>query len=99
MSTKLEPLWGNVVVKVDDADDISSGGIVLPEQAKEKPKRGTVLAVGPGSITPTGQRIEPAVKIGDVVVFTHYAGNKVELGDDEVTIMNGDTDILAIVRE
>ncbi len=94
----LQPLWDKVVIQVIEDDEITAGGIVLPDTAKEKPKRGRVMAVGPGSINADGSRIEPAVKEGDEVVFSHYSGTEIEMNREKFLIVSGLSDILAIVK-
>ena len=73
----LKPLGDRVIIEQSEADDMSKGGIVLPDNAKEKPTKGTVLAVGPGKTTDDGKLIEPAVKVGDKVLYERYAGTDI----------------------
>ena len=72
---KIRPLDDRIVIKVLDAEEVSSGGILLPDSAKEKPQRGKVTAVGNGRLTKDGKRIKPDVKKGDVVLFGKYLGS------------------------
>lgn len=94
----LEPLWDKVVIQVIEENEMTAGGIVLPDSAKEKPKRGRVMAVGPGSIGSNGSRVTPAVSVGDEVVFSNYAGTEVEINREKFLIVSGLSDILAIIK-
>ncbi len=93
----IRPLGEKVLVKRLEAAETTSGGIVLPEAAKEKPKRGTVLSVGDGRLLDTGQRKPLQVKKGDQVLFTSYAGTEVKVDGDEMIIMD-ESDILAVLE-
>ena len=95
---KLTPLADKVVVKRLEAETKTKGGIVLPDSAKEKPKRGKVVAIGEGKRLEDGTLVKPAVKVGDVVVFSSYAGSEITVDDEEVLVM-GQDDILAILRK
>jgi len=92
----LRPLDDRVVVDPVEAEEMTAGGIVLPDAAKEKPQRGTVLAVGPGKLLDSGQRGELSVAIGDEVIYGKYAGTDHEVGDRELKILR-ESDILAKV--
>lgn len=93
----LVPLNDHVVVKAV-AEEKTSGGIILPETAdKEKPERGEVIAVGPGKLLESGSRAEPAVKVGDTVVFKKYSPDEIKLGKEEYLVIR-EEDILAIVK-
>ncbi len=94
---KMKPLGDKVIVKRLEADDVTAGGIFLPESAKEKPKRGIIQAVGPGRVTDTGERGSMQLSKNDQVLFTSYAGTEVEVGGDEYLIMS-ESDILAVVE-
>ena len=95
--TMIRPLHDKILIRRDEAEDKTDSGIFLPESSKDKPKSGTIEAVGDGAInTETGGRIPLSVKKGDRVIFTSYAGTDVKLGIDELLIMSED-DILAIV--
>ena len=85
-----------MVVKPVDAEEVTAGGIVLPDSAKEKPQRGEVIAVGPGPLLPSGSRGEPTVAVGDEVIYGKYGGNDIEVNGDEVKILR-ESDILAKV--
>ena len=93
---KVRPLGEKVLVKRIEAEAMTSGGIVLPESAKEKPKRGRIQAVGNGKLLDTGERSKLQVKKGDEVLFTSYAGTEVKIEADEFIIMD-ESDILAIL--
>ena len=94
MAVKLQPLGDRVVVKPLPKEDVTKGGIVLPDTAKEKPQEGTVLAVGPGKLTDDGKRIAMDVKVGDVVVYAKYGGTEIKENGDELIILR-ESDILA----
>src|SRR3972149_11574653 len=91
---KLRPLDDRVVVRPLEAEEMTAGGIVLPDTAKEKPQRGKVLATGPGKLLDSGNRGELSVKVGDEVIFGKYGGSEVE-GDGEETKILRESDILA----
>jgi chaperonin GroES len=93
---KLRPLDDRVVVEPVEAEEMTAGGIVLPDTAKEKPQRGTVLAVGPGKLLDNGQRGELSVAVGDEVIYGKYAGSDFEVENREVKILR-ESDILAKV--
>ncbi|MBN8644612.1 MAG: co-chaperone GroES [Planctomycetes bacterium] len=99
MATKVKPLGDKILVKRDEAETKTSSGIFLPETAKDKPKTGTIQAVGTGALnTETGERIPLSVKKGDRVIFSSYAGTEVKLDKDTLLIMSED-DILAVVED
>lgn len=93
----VRPLGDKVLIKRIEADAVTSGGIVLPDSAKEKPKRGRVQAVGDGRLLNTGERSALQVKKGDEVLFTSYAGTEVKINGEEYLIM-GEDDILAVLN-
>lgn len=94
-SISVRPLSSRVLVKWLEPEEVTPGGIVLPDTAKEKPKRGTVLSVGPGRFLDTGVRQPPEVEEGDAVLFGSYAGTKVEVNGEELVIMD-ESEILAV---
>ena len=94
MAMKIEPLGDRVVVKPIPKEEVTKGGIVLPDTVKEKPQEGKVLAVGPGKMTDDGKRIAMEVKVGDVVIYAKYGGTEIKEGDDELIILR-ESDILA----
>ena len=91
---KIEPLGDRVVIKPTAKEEVSKGGIVLPDTAKEKPQEGKIIAVGPGRLTEEGNRIAMEVKKGDKVIYSKYAGTEFKLDDEELVIMR-EGDILA----
>ncbi|QXD13957.1 co-chaperone GroES [Rhodocaloribacter litoris] len=93
----IKPLGDRVVVKPEPAEEKTSSGLYIPDTAKEKPQRGTVVAVGPGRVE-NGTKIDMTVKEGDTVLYGKYAGTEVRLGDEEYLIMR-ETDILGILQE
>jgi len=93
---KLRPLDDRVVVKPSDAEEITAGGIVLPDAAQEKPQRGEVVAVGAGKLLDSGNRGELSVAVGDEVIYGKYGGSDVEVDGDELKILR-ESDILAKV--
>ena len=97
MATKVKPIGDRILVKRDEAETKTESGIYLPESAKDKPKSGTIQAVGDGSLnSDTGERIPLTVKKGDKVIFNSYAGTEVKIGKDDLLIMT-ESDVLAIV--
>jgi chaperonin GroES len=93
---KIRPLDDRVVVQPVDAEATTAGGIVLPDSAREKPQRGTVLAVGPGKLLDNGNRGTLSVAVGDIVIYGKYGGSDVEVDGEEVKILR-ESDILAKV--
>lgn len=92
----LRPLDDRVVVEPMDAEEVTAGGIVLPDSAQEKPQRGTVVAVGPGKLLDSGERGTLSVAVGDEVIFGKYSASDIEVNDREVKILR-ESDILAKV--
>ena len=91
----LQPLGDRLIVEVLDEEPETVSGIVLPDTAKEKPQRGRVLAVGPGSRSQeTGERVQMEVEEGDEVVFSKYGGTEIRIGTDDVLILR-ESDVLA----
>ena len=93
---KIRPLDDRVVVEPIEAEETTSGGIVLPDTAKEKPQRGTVVAVGPGKLLDNGNRGDLSVAVGDEVIYAKYGGSDIEVEGEEVKILR-EGDILAKV--
>ncbi len=87
MVVKLKPLADRVLVKPIDEEEVTKGGIILPDTAKEKPQRGKVIAVGPGRLDDEGKRVPIEVKTGDKVLYDKYAGTEVKLDDEEYLIL------------
>ena len=96
MSLKLNPLSDRVVVEAAPADEVASGGIILPDTAQEKPQQGTIVAVGPGKASDSGSIIKMTVKKGDKVLYGKYSGTDVTVDGNEYMIMR-ESDILAIL--
>lgn len=94
---KIQPLADRVVVKPREAEETTKGGIILPDTAKEKPIEGTVVAVGPGSVSDDGKRVEMSVKVGDLVLYGKYSGTEVTIDSEEYLIMR-ESDIFGIVK-
>jgi len=97
MAMSLKPLGNRVVVEPLEQEDITAGGIVLPETAKEKPQKGTVLSVGPGDRDEDGKRIPMDVSKGDVVLFAKYSGTEIKIEGKKILILR-ESDLLAIVE-
>jgi chaperonin GroES len=95
---KLRPLDDRIVVKPQDAETKTAGGIVLPDSAKEKPLAGKVISVGPGRMLDNGKRAEVAVKKGETVLFGKYGGNDIKIDGEEYKILR-ESDILGIVEK
>ncbi len=96
MGLKIKPLADRVVIKPMEAEEISAGGIILPDTAKEKPQQGNVVASGPGKISDSGNLIKMSVKDGDKVLYGKYSGTEVTIDNEEYIIMR-ENDILAIL--
>jgi chaperonin GroES len=93
---KLKPLADRVVVRPSDAEEVSAGGLIIPDTAKEKPQRGTIVSAGPGKVE-NGTKIDMTVKAGDIVLYGKYAGTEVTLEGEDLLIMR-ESDILGIVE-
>ena len=98
MARAFKPLGDRVLLEPLEGEEQTKSGIILPDSAKEKPQEGMILAVGPGRLLDTGERIPPEVKEGDKVMFQKYAGTEVKINDDTYLILS-EKDILAIVEE
>ncbi len=94
---KLQPLGDRVVVEREESEEKTAGGIVLPDSAKDKPSRGTIISVGDGRLLADGSRSKLQVKVGDKVLFTSYAPETITLGDQELLLMR-EEDILAVIE-
>jgi len=94
MAIKLQPLADRLVVKPIEREEVTKGGIVLPDTVKEKPQEGEVLAVGPGRRSEEGKAIPMDIKVGDVVLYAKYGGTEVKVDDEELMILR-ESDILA----
>jgi chaperonin GroES len=84
----LRPLGDRIVVRPGKEEEVTKGGIVLPDTAKKKPREGEVLAVGPGKILENGERAPMEVSVGDIVIYSEYGGTAIEIGDDEYVILD-----------
>jgi chaperonin GroES len=98
MTLKLKPLGNRVVIEPVEQEEITAGGIVLPETAKEKPQQGMILSVGPGDRDEDGKRIPMDVAVGDKVLFAKYSGTEIKVDSKKLLILR-ESDILAIVVE
>ena len=97
MSISLKPLGSRVVVEPIEQEEVTAGGIVLPETAKEKPQKGKILAIGPGERNDEGERIQMDVKEGDTVLYAKYSGTEIKLDNKKLLILR-ESDLLAIVE-
>ena len=97
MSFNLKPLGSRVVVEPLEQEEVTAGGIVLPETAKEKPQKGVVLSVGPGDRDEDGDRIAMDVKVGDTVLYAKYGGTEIKIDGKKLLILR-ESDLLAIVE-
>lgn len=94
---KLKPLSDHVIVKPIAEDEVTKAGIVLPDTVdKERPEKGEVVAVGPGKLTDSGQRLPMSVKVGDIVMFKKYSPDEVKVDDEEYLVIS-EGDILAVI--
>ena len=98
MSLNLKPLGNRLVVEPLEAEEVTAGGIVLPETAKEKPQKGVVLSIGPGERDDKGKRIEMDVQAGDTVLYAKYGGTEIKVDGKKLLILK-ETDILAIIEK
>ena len=94
MAVKLQPLADRLVVKPIEREEVTKGGILLPDTVKERPQEGDVIAVGPGRLSEDGKRIAMDIKVGDVVVYARYGGTEIKIEDEELMILR-ESDILA----
>ncbi|MGA7839067.1 MAG: co-chaperone GroES [Ignavibacteriaceae bacterium] len=92
----LKPLADRVIVKPKEADEVTKGGIILPDTAKEKPVEGTIVAAGPGKTSDDGKVVKMEVKVGDVVLYGKYSGSEISIEGEEYLIMR-ESDVFAIV--
>ena len=93
---KLQPLGDRVVVEREESEEITAGGIVLPDSAQDKPARGKIVSVGDGRLLDDGTRAPFQVRVGDRVLFSSYAGEEFKVGDRELVLMR-EEDVLAII--
>jgi chaperonin GroES len=93
----LKPLADRLVVEPNEQEEVTAGGIILPETAKEKPQQGKVIAAGPGRTDDKGKRVDMEVKLGDRVLYAKYSGTEIKLEGKKVLILR-ESDILAVVE-
>jgi chaperonin GroES len=98
MAISLKPLGNRVVVEPIEQEEMTAGGIYVPETAKEKPQQGKVLSVGPGDRDEDGKRIPMDVKVGDKVLFAKYSGTEMKLDGKKLLVLR-ESDLLAIVED
>ena len=94
MAINLQPLADRLVVKPIEKEEVTKGGIVIPDTVKEKPQEGNVLATGPGRLSEDGKRVAMDVKVGDVVIYAKYGGTEIKIDGEELMILR-ESDILA----
>lgn len=94
---KIKPLADRVIVKAKAAEEMTKGGIILPDTAKEKPIEGTVVAVGAGRVADDGKTVAMSVKVGDSVLYGKYSGTEIKIEGEEYLIMR-ESDIYGIVN-
>ena len=94
----LKPLGDRIIVQTSTAEEVSSGGIILPDSAKEKPQEGEVIAVGPGKLLDSGKLAPVEVKVGDKVIYSKYGGTDVKVEGQEYVILRQD-DVLAVIEK
>lgn len=100
MTTKkiiIKPLFGNILIKPLETEEKTASGIILPDTAKKESQTGTVMAIGPGEVTPKGEKIPMNVKVGQKVMYKKWGGNEVKVNNEEWTIVE-QKDILAIIE-
>jgi chaperonin GroES len=96
VKSNIKPLFNNVLIKPLEAEAKTASGIIIPDSVKEKPQIGEVMAVGPGDVTPKGEKITMILKVGQKVMYKKWGGNEVKVGHEEWTIVE-QKDVLAIV--
>jgi len=94
---KFKPLGGRVLVEPIEQEEMTAGGIILPETAKEKPQEGMILAVGPGERDEEGKRIAMDVKVGDKILFAKYSGTEIKMDGKKMLILR-ESDLLGVVE-
>ena len=94
---KFRPTDDRVLIEPSEATETTAGGIILPDTAREKPQRGTIVAVGPGKLLDNGRRADLSVEIGDEVFYGKYSGTEIDFGSDKYVVLR-ETDILAVVE-
>lgn len=94
MAVKLKPLADRIVVRPLEKDEVTRGGIILPDTVKEKPQEGEVVAVGPGRLSDEGKRVAMEVKVGDIIIYAKYGGTEITIDDEKLMILR-ESDVLA----
>ncbi len=94
MAVKIKPLADRIVVRPIEREEMTRGGIVLPDTVKEKPQEGEVVAVGPGRLGEDGKRLAMEIKVGDIVIYTKYGGTEIRIDDEELMVLR-ESDVLA----
>jgi chaperonin GroES len=97
-SMNIKPLGDRLVIRRFEADEKTTGGIILPDGAKEKPQKGKVVAVGPGKLSKEGKRTPLSVKEGDTVLFTNWAGDEFKKGAGDDVLLMREEDVLAVLE-
>ncbi len=98
MSVSIKPLEDRIVVRPLEAEQTTASGLVIPDTAKEKPQEGEVVAVGPGRVGDSGERLPVDVAQGDVVIYSKFGGTEVKVGGDEFLVLNA-RDVLAVIEK
>ena len=98
MASKIRPVADRVVVKPASKEEVSKGGIIIPDTAKEKPQEGTVIAVGAGKLQDNGDRAKMELKVGDKVLFAKYGGTEFKFDGDDLLVLR-ESDVLAVLAE
>lgn len=93
----IKPLGDRIVIKRTAAEEVTKGGIVLPDSAKERPQEGEVIAVGPGKVLESGVKVPVEVKAGDKIIYSKYGGTEIKIGKQEYSILRQD-DVLCVVE-
>jgi chaperonin GroES len=96
---KIRPIGNRIVVRRDPATDVTKGGIIIPENAKQKLTKGTVTAAGRGRLSDQGHFIETKLKVGDRVIFGKYSGSEIENRGAEDSIFMSEDDVLGVIEE
>lgn len=94
MAVKIKPLADRIVVRPIEREEMTKGGIVLPDTVKERPQEGEVVAVGPGKLGDDGKRLAMEIKVGDIVIYAKYGGTEIKVDDEELMILR-ESDVLA----
>ena len=98
MSVSIKPLEDRILVRTLEAEQTTASGLVIPDTAKEKPQEGEVLAVGPGRVDDSGNRVQLDISVGDKVIYSKYGGTEVKYGGEDYLILSA-RDILAVVEK